>query len=91
MHSKDLQLFWVILLQINNNSCPDKEIWIQSTTCILLTETVSSELAYNLQPFQGHVWDGLFNEFLLFHCNIIGATENIGKEKLSCKERHKRA
>ena len=44
IHSKDLLLFWVFFLQINNNSCPDKQLWIQSSTCIILTETVSLEL-----------------------------------------------
>ena len=28
--------------------------------------------------------------FFLFHCNIIWATLNVGMEKLSCKERHKK-
>ena len=26
IHSKNLLLFWVFLLQINNNSCPDKQL-----------------------------------------------------------------
>ena len=32
--------------------------------------------------------NGLFKEFLLFHCNIIGTTHDIGMKKLSFKERH---
>ena len=28
----------VKILRISNNSCLDKQLWIQSTTCILLTE-----------------------------------------------------
>ena len=61
----------LFFLQINNSSCSEKQLWIHTTTCIILTETVSLELV--MQSFQSHIW----------------ATHNIGKEKLSCKERQK--
>ena len=33
--------------------------------------------------------DALCNEFFLFHCNYL-SPQDTGKEKLSCKKRHKK-
>ena len=78
----------MFFLQIKDNSCSDKQLWIQSTSCILFY--------WNCFFGTGHVaFPELQMPFVMsFSCfsvyNIWVHKIYTGKEKLSCKKIHKK-